>query len=373
MRVAAAERLGGGHRRLQVALVIRPVHQSAGERAAALAGVAGPAEHAAHGQRSHVAAGEHYVSGLAAELKDHALEGGRRQLDDPPADLRRPGEGDEVDTGVAAEVLGDRRRPVDEVESPRREVGLLDQGGERRGGQDGLRGAHQDDAAAGGQRAADLPGCEVQGEVERGEPQHHADGFPGEQRGGAFPGRGRRERLVGSGGQPSGGVGEPAEVADRERHLHEGSHGARRADLVDHEVDQLVGVLLDQVGQPVQQPAALPGRHLAPRAAGESAGGSGNGFVRLSRGQGRDYGEYFLSGRVDHLERLTLSEDPTAVNVRAGGVAHHGALPPSTLSRAPVMPAPTSLASSTAMAAISSAVLSRLIIDSWAYRSRKSW
>src|SRR5207245_1296974 len=43
---------------------------------------------------------------------------------------------------------------------------------------------------------------------------------------------------------------------------------------------------------------------------------------------------------------------------------HQGALPPSTFSRAPVIPAPASEASSSAMAATSSTVFSRLIMES---------
>jgi hypothetical protein len=57
------------------------------------------------------------------------------------------------------------------------------------------------------------------------------------------------------------------------------------------------------------------------RSASESPDGGGGGFVRLGRGQGRDHGEHLLGGRVDHLERLAFTENPAAVNVRAGGVS----------------------------------------------------
>ncbi len=97
------------------------------------------------------------------------------------------------------------------------------------------------------------------GKLKAVRPEHDADRFPGEQGGGAFSGRCRGERLVGPGGQPRCRVGEPAEVADRERHLHERCDSPWCADLVDHEVDEPVLVALEQVGQPVQELAALPG------------------------------------------------------------------------------------------------------------------
>ena len=57
---------------------------------------------------------------------------------------------------------------------------------------------------------------------------------------------------------------------------------------------------------------------------------------------------------------------PCSPNCGSRLLHHHDALPPSTFNRAPVMPAPASEASSSAIPATSSTVFSRLIIDSLA-------
>ena len=64
--------------------------------------------------------------------------------------------------------------------------------------------------------------------------------------------------------------------------------------------------LLDGVGQPVQQHAALVGRHFGPAGLGERRGRGLHGPIHVVRLHGGDLGQHLLRTRVAGLERLAV-------------------------------------------------------------------
>jgi hypothetical protein len=155
--------------------VVRPVHQRARQAATALACVAGPAHDRLRDNLLKVDPRQQNVGRLAAQLKDEALERGRGELSDLPADGGGPGEGYEVDAVVLAQCLGDIGCPKDEVDRAGREACFVDQP-EQRGGREYRFGRrHQDNAAPGRERWPHLERGQAEQVVIGGHAEHHAD------------------------------------------------------------------------------------------------------------------------------------------------------------------------------------------------------
>ena len=145
-----AEALG---KRGEEAVVDRALHQHAAAGRAGLAGVLhdGVGDHLR--RLVQVGVVEDDLRRLAAELEDAGNVVDGRRLLHQRADLRRAGEGDEVDAG-----MGGKRRagflaePGDNVDGTRRKAGLERQLGEPEHGQAGVLGRLQHRRVAGGKR-----------------------------------------------------------------------------------------------------------------------------------------------------------------------------------------------------------------------------
>ena len=196
-------------------------------------------------------------------------EGGTRHV---------PRAGDDVDHAVRKADLTGETRQVD-----RREgcvLGRLDH--------------HR---VAGGQRRGDAPADEQEGEVpgkdESARPPWMTHG----------PGLVARDRQRGAVLHVERHVGEVAKRVDEILHiahrLVENLPGIERLDLAD---DRLV--LLDRVGQPVEQHPPLVRREPGPRRSGEGMGGRPHGPVDVLRREGVDLGEHPAAAGVERLDRL---------------------------------------------------------------------
>ena len=245
---------------------------------------------------------------LAAELQRHAREVLGGALHHGLAGRGPAGEGDLVD----ARVRDQRRARLvavagDDVEDARREARLLDQRGEleRRGRR--LLGGLDDDAAARGQRRRGLPAHQQHGRVPGRDRRHHADRLAqrvdeevvavGRQRLAAdLVGRAREVVVV---------VGQPAQLA-----LHLADQLAVVGRL--HARDPR-GVLLDQLGEPAQQPRARDRRRARPRRERATCGADRG--VDVLGARARDRRPRLRRERVDALESGSRARvDPLAAD-----------------------------------------------------------
>ena len=82
---------------------------------------------------------------------------------------------------------------------------------------------------------------------------------------------------------------------------------------------QLLGVLLDEVGELEQQPAAVGGVHRRPRAGLQRLAGGLDGPVDVGGGRLGDLGDRLAGGGVDGVERAALGRiDPLVVDEQFG-------------------------------------------------------
>ena len=219
------------------------------------------------------------VGALAAEFQADRDQVGRGGAGDDPAGGRLAGEGDPVDAGMLGQRGAGRAGAVavQDVEHPRRQAGLQRQPGHQRRGRRGVLGRLEHHRVAPGQRRSDLPRLEHQREVPRRDRGDHA--------GRLEPGVGvvaavHRQRLAG--GEP-GVVGEEPVVRRGARHVLATGVADRLAHVGGVGQRERVGVGLDQVGEPVQQRAALGEAHPRPRALVEGAAGGLDGAVGVLR------------------------------------------------------------------------------------------
>ena len=213
---------------------------------------------------------------LAAELERDLLEVAGSGLGDQFADLGGAGEGDLVDEIVGGERgsagLAEAGEDVDDASG---EACLLDELSEAKAGERGLLGELQDDGAAGCERGAELPGGHEKGEVPGDDLGDDADRLPdgvGEEVAGKRDGDSGSEGL----GGPAAHV---AEEVDGEGDVGDAGDGDGLAVVERFELGELVGVLLEEVGELPEELAAFGGAHGRPGTGVEGAAGGANGDV----------------------------------------------------------------------------------------------
>jgi len=259
------------------------------------------------------AVGHHDVRRLAAALEREPLHvrlAGVAQ--EELADLRRAGEGDEVHVHVPADRLTGRLAEAgDDLQHARRHPRLRRQLGEPQRGERRLLGRLQHDAVAGGERRAELPRRHQQREV----PGHdRADDSYRLAHDHHDRGRIGRRNLV-------------VDLVDRLPVVRDALGGkrdvdlARVADRLAHveclEQCELVAVLVDECGQPLEDALAVLRRTAGPHAALERRTGAANGAVDVVGVAGGNLGEDLARRRVDALERLAAQRiDVGAVDER---------------------------------------------------------
>ena len=274
--------------------------QHARRRGAVLTGVevAGPGDRL-H-RELHVGVVEDDHRRLAAELQVDPLQGVRRVLGDPLAGRRRARQRDHVDLGMRHQR---RARGIAMAADEVHDAGRIDLG--RQLGQDlerrhrGGLGRLQDEGAAGGERGADLPDGHHQRVVPGGDLPHHAGRLATDVGGVVLHVLARGAPFH----RPSGS-GEEAELIHHRRDLLVEHRLPRLAGVPGLPVGDLLGPLLERVGELQQQLLALRRRRVLP------------GLERLARrlhgpvdvllggdGRVRDH----LAGRgVDHVLGLAL-------------------------------------------------------------------
>ena len=217
-------------------------------------GVEGPVD-----GRVHVGVGEDDVGALAAQLEGRALERVGGGLLDDLGGIDVAGERDLVDVGVGNHGgAGGLAQAVDDVDHAGGEAGFLGELRHAKGRQRRLLGRLHHDRVAAGQGRSPFPGEHQQREVPGDDLADHADRLP--QRVG-------KEIAANRHGPPFDLVGPARIVAQRVRDAgHVALRVADRLAAVERlERGQLVGILLDQVGQLEEQPAPIGGVHRAPR------------------------------------------------------------------------------------------------------------
>ena len=210
-----------------------------------------------------VGVGEDDVRALAAQLEGEPLERLGAHFHEAIPDLCRAGERDLVHAGVLRQsVARGLAEAGDDVDHPGRVTGLDCQLAQAQRGQGGRIGRLEHDRTASGQRRAPLPGDHEQREVPGDDLPSDADRLSlGVAEVVAADGDDLALDLVG----PAGVI---AEAVDHERQVDVAALGDWLAVVKGLELGQLVDVLLDQVGEPVHQAAAIAGIHLAPGALG---------------------------------------------------------------------------------------------------------
>ena len=149
-----------------------------------------------------------------------------------PADGRRPGEGHQAHPRVVEQRRGLGPAARHHVDPPGRHAGLVEDPAEQQRRGRRLRRRLEDDRATGRDRGAELVRHQVEGEVERRDPDHDADREPAQQRGAPRPGREAPEvdQLAVRGSGDPGRVGERFGAAFR----LDAGEGERLPRLLDH-------------------------------------------------------------------------------------------------------------------------------------------
>src|SRR5436190_5294131 len=288
-------------------------------RRAVLAGVVvAGARNRLHGGL-HVDVVEDHDRRLAAELEVHALERLGRVLGDPLAGLDRAGERHHVHVVVLDQRGAHLVAARDDVEHALGQelggdLGELDGRDRRR------RGRLQDDRVAGGERRADLPDGHHQRVVPRRDLADDADRLA------ADPGRVALDVLAGRLAlEVARRAREEAQVVDHERDLVVLERVDRLAGVGGFELRDLVGALLDRVGELQQGERALAGRGGAPPGV-ERGAGCLDGTIDVGLGGGGDLGDLLTGGGVeDGVGAALFGGDELAVDEvlkRGGGGAH---------------------------------------------------
>ena len=150
-----------------------------------------------------------------------------------------------------------------DVEHPGREPGLLDQGGQAQHGERRVLRRLEHDGAAGGQGRGDLLGEQQQRRVPRDHRADHADRLAqGEDH--VVAALVGRQRLAGQLVDPAGVMVEDVGHEGRRGGV-DGPEAQRDAVVQRLQLQQLVAVLADQVGDPAQHPDPLAGPGPRPR------------------------------------------------------------------------------------------------------------
>ena len=207
-----------------------------------------------------VGVGEHHVGVLAAELERHPLHRPGRGRHQPPAGLQTAGEGDQVDPRVGRQgCAGGRAGAEDQVADAGRQAGLRQQPHQVDRGVRRQLARLEDEGVAGREAGRDLPGDLEQRVVPRRDQRADADRLVHDP---------ADDVRVAGVDHPAGVLGrDPAVVAEHRDHvgdvvaaLDQALAGVERL-----HPGQVLGVALEQVGQPHQQVAALAGRRAPAR------------------------------------------------------------------------------------------------------------
>ncbi len=99
-------------------------------------------------------------------------------------------------------------------------------------------------------------------------------------------------------------AGVVAQHVDHQRQIAGAGLGDRLAVVEHFQRGQFFFVLLDQIGQAIQQPAAVAGVHLRPGARLERLAGGGHGPIDVGRVPLGHLGNHFFGRRVNRFERL---------------------------------------------------------------------
>ena len=197
---------------------------------------------------------------------------------------------------------------------------------------------HRDHGAAGGQRAAELPRQQVQRVVVGGDRGDDTDRLAHQEAGAGDRLVVRRQgALPAAVGAGAGDLGVPGQRLDRTADLQRAGQRDRRADRVDHGLDELVEVLGDGLDDAGDRAAAVQRGEAGPGPGVERAARSGDGRVDLGGARGRDAADELLGRGVDGLEDLVARTLlPLAVEVDAAVVqpVGRGHLKPSLYARA---------------------------------------
>ena len=283
----AARRLD---QQLDEAVVGAALDEDARARAAVLAGVVEDRVRRRRGRLLEVGVGEDDVGRLAAELERDALDRRGRALHHRAPDLGRAGEADLRHVRVLDQAAADDGALADEdVDDALRDPGLEHELGQPQRRQRRQLGRLQDDRVAARERGPELPG----GDVEREVPRHDQADDAERLAEGDVDAAADRDRLAvvlvdGAG----------VEVEDLRDHPDLGPRaGDRLADVARLDPRELLAVLLDERGEPAQQPRPVGRRNGSPgRERGLRAGDGGVGLLdpRLL-----ELGDRLLGGGVE--------------------------------------------------------------------------
>jgi ParB family chromosome partitioning protein len=191
--------------------------------------------------------------------------------------------------GLAAEARHD-------VDHARREAGLVEQVAQVQRRQRRLLGRFQDHRVAGGQCRRQLHHRHEQREVPRHDLADDADRLAqrvGQER------PAHRHRLAAQLGRPAGVV---AQRLHGQRQVHLAGVAKRLAGVVGLERGERGGVLLDEVGEAVQQALAIRGPHAGPGVRLEGRAGGLDGLVDVRRRALGHRAQGLAGGRVDVVE-----------------------------------------------------------------------
>ncbi len=209
----------------------------------------------------HVGVGKDDVRALAAQFQRDALQiGSSGGLQNEVPHFGGTGEGDFVDVHVVRD-SGAGRRPKagKNVHHAFREAGFHNQLADAQRRQRSLLGGLQNNRVPGRQRGPELPGLHQQREIPRNDLPANADGLmPGIAEERAVDGDGLAHHLI----RPAGDNSGSRRLWPRHPRL---SQCQRFAVVERFQARQFVGVLLDEVGQPVQEARSSGTGSFAPR------------------------------------------------------------------------------------------------------------
>ena len=237
-----------------------------------------------------------------------ALQRRGRVAGDQLAGLDVARERDERDVRMLDERVADRDAVArDHLEHPRRQH-LLRQLGEAKGREGRLLGRLQNLDVPGRERGPELPDDHHQRVVPRGDPRDDPERLAADDRGVALDVLAGRLAL-----ERARGTGEEAQVVGRERHLVPGDR-ERLADVLRLEQRQLLGVLVDHVGELEQQLHPVPRRLVEP--VGQRLPGRRDGALDVRLGPARHFGDRLAGRRVQDLHRAAVDcVEPLAADV----------------------------------------------------------
>ena len=264
-----------------------------------------------------VGVGEHDVRALAAQLEVHRMQGLHRRLEDAAAGGGAAGEAHRVDAGV----LGDRlpglaAQAGDDVDHAVGEARLGDELAETQRAERGVLRGLEHDGVPRRQRGPELQAGEKEGKVPGDDAADDAVRLaPGVGEGRAHHRRHRQGLAV--------DLRRPAAVVAIDlaghRHVDVLRLGERLADVEGLDGGELLGVLVDEVGEPEQAAAAGARVEVAPDVLEGGAGGA-DGPVDVGRRPRGDGGEHLAGGRVERLDGgVGLGVDPVAADEQLPG------------------------------------------------------